>query len=86
MKETNEEWTIVIKPQSGLFDINFKEILQYRDLLYIFTRRDLVAVYKQTILGPLWFFIQPLFTTLVYAFVYGGIAQIKTDGKPLLLF
>jgi len=86
VKETNEEWTIVIKPQSGLFDINFKEILQYRDLLYIFTRRDLVAVYKQTILGPLWFFIQPLFTTLVYAFVYGGIAQIKTDGKPLLLF
>ncbi|MBS1595914.1 MAG: ABC transporter permease [Bacteroidetes bacterium] len=86
VKESNEDWTIVIKPQSGLFDIDFKELIQYRDLLYIFVRRDLMAVYKQTILGPVWFFIQPLLTTLVYAFVYGGIANIGTDGKPRLLF
>ncbi len=86
VKESNEDWTIVIKPQSGLFDINFKELIQYRDLLYIFVRRDLMAVYKQTILGPVWFFIQPLLTTLVYVIVFGNIANIGTDHKPRLLF
>ena len=86
MKESNEDWTIVIKPQTSLFDINFKELIQYRDLLYIFVRRDLVAVYKQTVLGPVWFFIQPLLTTLVYVFVFGNIASLGTDGKPRLLF
>jgi lipopolysaccharide transport system permease protein len=86
VKETNEEWTIVIKPHSGLFDIDFKEILQYRDLLMIFIRRDLIGLYKQTLLGPLWFFIQPILTTIVYVVVYGGIMQLKTDSKPQILF
>jgi lipopolysaccharide transport system permease protein len=86
VKETNEEWTIVIKPHSGLFDIDFKEILQYRDLLMIFIRRDLIGLYKQTLLGPLWFFIQPILTTIVYVIVYGGIMQQKTDSKPQILF
>ncbi|MBS1617855.1 MAG: ABC transporter permease [Bacteroidetes bacterium] len=86
MKESNEDWTIVIKPQSGLFDIDFKELIQYRDLLYIFVRRDLMAVYKQTILGPVWFFIQPLLTTLVYVIVFGHIAKIPIGDKPNILF
>ncbi|MCW3127532.1 MAG: transporter [Bacteroidetes bacterium] len=86
MKETNEEWTIVIKPHAGLFDIDFREILQYRDLLMIFIRRDLIGLYKQTLLGPLWFFIQPILTTIVYVVVYGGIMQQTTDNKPQILF
>ena len=86
MKEEKDDWTIVIQSETGIFNVNFREIWQYRDLLLIFIRRELVAVYKQTLLGPLWFFIQPLLTTFVYAFVYGGIAGIPTDGKPRLLF
>lgn len=86
MKEDKEDWTITIKAQTSIFSVNFREIWQYRDLLLIFIRRELVSVYKQTLLGPLWFFIQPLLTTLVYMFVYGGIAQISTDGKPRILF
>lgn len=86
MKEDKEDWSIVIKPETGIFNIDFRELWQYKDLLAIFIRRELLAVYKQTILGPVWFFIQPLLTTMVYAVVYGGIANLGTDGKPRLLF
>ena len=66
--------------------INFKEIFIFRDLIYLFVKRDFVVFYKQTILGPLWYIIQPVFNTLVFAFVFGTIANIPTDGIPPFLF
>jgi lipopolysaccharide transport system permease protein len=77
---------LVIKPKSNLLDINLKEVWQYRDLLWMFIKRDFAAQYKQTLLGPLWHFIQPLFTTLVFVVVFSNIAAISTDGLPPLLF
>lgn len=81
-----EDWTLVIKPEKGLLDVDFKGIWRYRDLWYMYVKRDIVTVYKQTILGPLWFFIQPIFTTAMYMFVFGGLAGISTDGVPQPLF
>ncbi|MFV0471197.1 MAG: ABC transporter permease [Paludibacteraceae bacterium] len=80
------EYTTVIKPQSRLWEVDFKEIWRYRDLLSMFVKRDIVTQYKQTILGPTWFFIQPAFTTIMYMVVFGGIAKISTDGLPQPLF
>ena len=82
----NEEWSLIIEPKRGWFSINLKEIWEYRDLIILLIRRDFVARYKQTILGPLWFIIQPLFTTLMYTIVFGKIAKISTDGLPPILF
>jgi lipopolysaccharide transport system permease protein len=79
-------WDLILKPHNSFFELNFKDIWRYRDLLWLFVRRDFVSFYKQTILGPLWFFIQPLFTTLIYTFVFGGLANISTDGLPQPLF
>lgn len=79
-------WTIVIKPETSLLKLDFDELWHYRDLLVMYIRRDMVTFYKQTILGPLWFVIQPLFTTLMFMFVFGGIAGISTDGLPQPLF
>lgn len=81
-----ETWTTVIKPKTGLFDIDFKELIQYKDLCNMFVKRDVVTLYKQTILGPLWFVINPILTTLMYMVVFGGIAGISTDGLPQPLF
>jgi lipopolysaccharide transport system permease protein len=81
-----ENWTLIIKPKSKLLSLNLREIWQYRDLLEMYIKRDIVTFYKQTILGPLWFFIQPIFTTIVYMFVFGGLAGIPTDGIPQPLF
>ncbi|MDR1763028.1 MAG: ABC transporter permease [Dysgonamonadaceae bacterium] len=81
-----EKWTTIIKPQTGLFEINFKELFRYRDLWQLFVKRDIVTQYKQTILGPLWFFINPIITTIMYMVVFGGIAKIPTDGLPQPLF
>jgi len=75
-----------IKPKRHWFDINFLEIWNYRDLLLLFVRREIVVVYKQTIMGPLWFFIQPLITTIMFMVVFNGIAGISTDGLPPILF
>lgn len=75
-----------IEPKGKLLDLRLGEIWRYRDLLVLFVRRDFVAKYKQTILGPLWFFIQPLFQTAVLAIVFGGMAQLSTDGIPPILF
>lgn len=86
MKTEEEDWTLVITPSSGLFDLQLKEVWRYRDLLQMFVRRDFVAVYKQTILGPIWFFLQPLFTTITFTIVFGNIAGISTNGVPPLLF
>ncbi len=82
----NEHWDLVIKPKSNWLDINFADLWRYRDLILLFVRRDFVAQYKQTILGPVWHIIQPLFTTFLYAVVFGEIANLKTDGSPRPLF
>ncbi|MDB5117660.1 MAG: lipopolysaccharide transport system permease protein [Mucilaginibacter sp.] len=82
----DKSWDTEIKPQNNLFDLQLKEVWHYRDLLILLVRRDFVSFYKQTILGPLWFFIQPLFTTIIYTFVFGNLAAIPTDGLPQPLF
>ena len=81
-----ESWTQEIKPRKKLFDIDLKGIWRYRDLYYMYVRRDIVTVYKQTILGPLWYLIQPIFTVVIYLFVFSGLAGISTDGAPQPLF
>ena len=81
-----EDWSLVIEPQRGLLDLRLRELWQYRDLVLLFVRRDFVAVYKQTILGPLWYLIQPLLTTLTFTFIFGQIASLPTDGLPQFLF
>lgn len=82
----DNNWDLEIKPQAHLLDINLREVWKYRDLLWMFVKRDFTAQYKQTILGPLWHFIQPLFTTVVFLVVFTNIAKISTDGVPPVLF
>ncbi|HET6244700.1 MAG TPA: ABC transporter permease [Bacteroidia bacterium] len=79
-------WTLVIKPVSGWFNLNLNELWNYRDLIFLFVKRDFISLYKQTILGPLWFFIQPLLTTITFTVIFGNIAQLSTDGLPPVLF
>lgn len=81
-----EEWTLVVKPDVSLLDIRLRELWRYRDLIVLFVRRDFVSVYKQTILGPLWFLIQPVLTTITFTIIFGSIAKISTDGVPPMLF
>jgi lipopolysaccharide transport system permease protein len=81
-----ETWDLEIRPKRHLLDINLKEIWDYRDLVMLFVRRDFVAKYKQTILGPIWFIINPLISTLMYTLVFAGIAKISTEGIPPQLF
>jgi len=83
---TQENWTEEITPKTKWFDIRIDELWRYRDLIGLFVYRDFVAIYKQTILGPLWHIIQPLFTTIVFSVIFGNIAQINTDGVPHFLF
>ncbi len=85
-KNQSEDWDLVIKGYTSLFDVKFKDVWNYRDLLWLFVRRDFVSFYKQTVLGPLWFFIQPIFTTIVFTFVFGNLAGISADGLPHQLF
>jgi len=82
----DEHWDLEIKPNNGLFQLHLKDVWAYRDLLLLLVRRDFVSFYKQTILGPLWFFIQPIFTTIIFVFVFGNLAGISTDGLPQPLF
>ncbi len=84
--ERSESWTTIIKPKNRLLQVDFGEIWQYRDLLTMFIKRDIVTQYKQTILGPAWYFIQPALTTIIYMVVFGEIAKISTDGLPQPLF
>ena len=86
MSSETKKWDLIIEPQSSLFDLKLNDVWLYRDLLWMFVKRDFVSFYKQTILGPLWFFIQPLFTTIIYTFVFGGLANLSTDGLPQPLF
>lgn len=80
------EWTTEIKPKNGLLEVDFGELWRYRDLCLLFVKRNIVTQYKQTVLGPLWFLIQPLMTTVMFMVVFGGIAGISTDGLPQPLF
>jgi len=84
--EESEDWDLIIEAERGILDVPVRDIWHYRDLLTLLVRRDVVAFYKQTILGPLWFFIQPVFTTLVFVFVFGNLANLSTDGLPQFLF
>jgi lipopolysaccharide transport system permease protein len=85
-QQESKNWDLIIKGHTSLFDLNFADLWRYRDLLLLFVKRDFVSFYKQTILGPLWFFIQPVFTTVVYSFIFGNLAGISTDGVPKYLF
>ena len=82
----SQDWDLIIKGHTSLFDVKFKDLWHYRDLLFLFVKRDFVSFYKQTVLGPLWFFIQPIFTTIVFSLVFGKLAGISTDGLPQFLF
>ena len=79
-------WSLIISPQRNLFDLRLGELWRYRDLVMLFVRRDFVSVYKQTILGPLWYLIQPLLTTITFTVIFGNIAKLPTDGLPQFLF
>ncbi len=83
---TREKWLFEITPKNNLFDLNLKEVWQYRDLLLLFVKRDVVTVYKQTILGPLWYLIQPLFTSIIFTLIFNNVANISTGSVPPFLF
>jgi len=83
---TEENWDLIIQPKAPLLDLNLKEVWRYRDLMLLFVKRDFIAQYKQTILGPLWHLIQPIFTTIMFLLVFGKIANIPTDTVPPVLF
>src|SRR6186713_1022613 len=86
MEVKARQWTEIIEPSHSAFDWRLKQVWAYRDLLKMFVKRDFVSVYKQTILGPLWFFIQPLLTSLMFVIVFGKIGGFSTDGQPQILF
>jgi lipopolysaccharide transport system permease protein len=85
-EENKEDWDLVIRPHYGWFDLHLGDLWRYRDLVLLFVRRDFVSQFKQTILGPLWFVIQPLLTTIMFTVVFGNIAGLSTDGLPKILF
>ncbi|SHI77388.1 lipopolysaccharide transport system permease protein [Cruoricaptor ignavus] len=86
MEQEHQQWTETIEANHSLLDLRLGEVWRYRDLVIMFIKRDFVASFKQTILGPIWFFINPIFTTIVYLVVFGGIAKLPTDGIPQVLF
>lgn len=86
MSQIFKNWSIIIKPKSNLLNLNFKQVWKYRDLMWLLVRRDFVSFYKQTVLGPLWFVIQPIFIVGVYVFLFGTVARISTGQIPMPLF
>lgn len=80
------QWTEVIQPKTEFLSLGLREVWRYRDLIMLFVRRDFVSTYKQTVLGPIWFFLQPLLTTITYVIIFGNVAKLSTDGMPSLLF
>jgi lipopolysaccharide transport system permease protein len=86
MNNNNQLWTEEIKADTSLFSVNFKELWQYRDLLLMLLKRDFITFYKQTILGPLWFFVQPILTSIIYVVLFGQVAKLSTDDLPQLAF
>ena len=85
-QESLTDWDLVIEAQTSIVSFKFDDLWRYRDLLFLLVKRDVISFYKQTILGPLWFFIQPIFTTIVFTFVFGKLGGISTDGLPQPLF
>lgn len=86
LQSEDSEWDLVLTSKKAWFELHLDQIWRYRDLLMLFVRRDIVSFYKQTIFGPLWYFIQPVFTTIVFTFVFGNLAKLPTDGLPQPLF
>jgi lipopolysaccharide transport system permease protein len=86
LSDTNESWTKIIHPKRGLLDLRLRALWRARDLVMLFVKRDFISVYKQTILGPLWYLIQPLMTTIVFTIIFGNFAKLPTDGLPQFLF
>ena len=86
MTEPQQQWTETIESRHSLFDLKLGEVWRYKDLVYMFVKRDFISGFKQTVLGPVWFFINPVFTTIVYLIVFGNIANLSTDGAPKILF
>ncbi|KMQ72137.1 ABC transporter permease [Chryseobacterium koreense] len=86
MTEPQQQWTETIESHHSVFELKLGEVWRYKDLVYMFVKRDFVSSFKQTILGPVWFFINPIFTTLVYILVFGNLAKLPTDGAPKILF
>lgn len=86
MNSTQDNWDLIITPRKKWYDLQLREVWRYRDLIALFVRRDFVSRFKQTILGPLWFIIQPLFTSIVFTVIFGQIARLPTDGLPQILF
>ena len=86
MSEISKKWDLIITPKSGWFDFRINQILKFRDLLYFLIKRDYTTFYKQTILGPIWFFIQPILSTTIYLIIFNKVAGIKTDEMPPILF
>ena len=85
-QQAEENWKTIIKPNSKLIDLKIKELIRYRDLIILFIKRDFITQYKQTILGPLWYVIQPLISTVLFTFVFGNLAKLSTDSIPYVLF
>ena len=84
--ETSEKWDLEIKPHSSLLDLHLKDVWHYRDLLWLLVRRDFVSFYKQTIFGPIWFFVQPIFTTITFTIIFSKMAKLSTGDVPSPLF
>lgn len=86
MRKESGEWDLIIQPKNRWYDLRLKEIWNYRDLLFLFVKRDFISVYKQTILGPIWLFIQPILTTFIYVIIFTYVAKVGTNGFPPVLF
>ncbi|MDP1801962.1 MAG: ABC transporter permease [Bacteroidota bacterium] len=86
IEDDNEAWDLVLEPKTSWYSLGLDQILRFKDLLFLFVRRDFVSVYKQTILGPIWFFVQPVITAITYAVIFGILADIPTDGVNPILF
>lgn len=84
--DNDDQWTTIIRSRSSWFDVNISELWQFRDLITLFVRRDFVVIYKQTILGPLWYILKPILTTVIFTVIFGRVAKISTDGLPDMLF
>jgi lipopolysaccharide transport system permease protein len=84
--EDNEPWDLILEPKTKWYSLGLSQIFRFKDLLLLFVRRDFVSIYKQTILGPIWFFIQPIITAITYAIIFGMLANISTEGIPPILF
>jgi lipopolysaccharide transport system permease protein len=77
------KWDLELTPNNKTFDLKIKQVLKYKDLLFLLVWRDVISFYKQTILGPVWFFIQPIFTTIIFTFIFGNVAKLSTEGVPI---